>query len=155
VQWQHRSYGHPADPEYPWGATLYGSKGTLRLSVHKWEFKPIKKREKTISQEAVYELEQYPEDKIEKDLERHVAPAVRGHMKNFLHCVDTRERPVSDIEEGHISATSCILANVAMKLGRTLHWDPDTNRVLNDDEANQLLTRDYRKPWIHPDPSKV
>ncbi|MDA7870744.1 gfo/Idh/MocA family oxidoreductase, partial [bacterium] len=78
-----------------------------------------------------------------------------GHMKNFLHCVDTRERPVSDIEEGHISATSCILANVAMKLGRTLHWDPDTNRVLNDDEANQLLTRDYRKPWIHPDPSKV
>ena len=155
VQWQHRSYGHPADPEYPWGATLYGSKGTLRLSVHKWEFKPVNKREKTISKDAVYELEQYPEDKIEKDLERHVAPAVRGHMKNFLHCVDTRERPVSDIEEGHISATSCILANLAMKLGRTLHWDPDTNRVINDEEANQLLTRDYRKPWIHPDPSNI
>ena len=89
-------------------------KGTLRLSVHKWEFKPINKREKTISQDAVYELEQYPEDKIEKDLERHVAPAVRGHMKNFLALRGLlRERPVSDIEEGHISATSCILANVS------------------------------------------
>jgi hypothetical protein len=49
------------------------------------------------------ELEQYPEDKTEKDLEKHVAPAIRGHMKDFLECIGTRGKPVADIEQGHIS----------------------------------------------------
>jgi predicted dehydrogenase len=155
VQWQHRTYGHPADAEYPWGATLYGSKGTLRLSVQKWDFQPLDKNSKALSQDVVYELEQYPEDKTEKDLEKHVAPAVRNHMKDFLRCIETRERPISDIEQGHISSSSCILANVAMQLGRTLNWDPKTHTVVGDDEANRLLQRPYRKPWVHPDPAKV
>ncbi len=155
VQWQHRTYGHPADPEYPWGATLYGSQGTLRLSVQKWDFQPLDKKSKPLSQDVVYELEQYPEDKTEKDLEKHVAPAVRNHMKDFLRCIETRERPISDIEQGHISSSSCILANISMQLGRTLNWDPKTHTVVGDDEANRLLQRPYRKPWLHPDPAKV
>ena len=155
VQWQHRSYGHAADPEYPWGATLYGSNGTLRLSVNKWDFKPIGKGGKPQSQDVIYELDQYPEDKTEKDLEKHVAPAVRGHMKDFLQCIESRERPISDIEEGHISATSCILANIALELGRTLNWDPKTHTVIGDEEATKLLSRPYRAPWKHPDPDNV
>lgn len=155
VQWQHRTYGHAADPEYPWGATLYGSKGTLRLSVHKWEFKPTDKKSKTQKMDVIYELDQYPEDKTEKDLEKHVAPAVRGHMKDFLKCIESRERPISDIEEGHISAASCILANISMQLGRTLEWDPKTHTVVGDEEATKLLARPYRTPWKHPDPDNV
>jgi predicted dehydrogenase len=155
VQWQHRTYGHPADPEFPWGATLYGAKGTLRLSVHKWHFQPTQKKAESIAKDVVYELEQYPEDKTEPGLEKHVAPAVRGHMKDFLRCVESRERPISDIEEGHISASSCILANVAMKLGRTIHWDPKTHTCIGDEEATKLLARPYREPWVHPDPKNV
>ena len=155
VQWQHRTYGHPADPEFPWGATLYGTKGTLRLSVHKWHFQPTQKKAESIAKDVVYELEQYPEDKTEPGLEKHVAPAVRGHMKDFLRCVESRERPISDIEEGHISASSCILANVAMKLGRTIHWDPKTHTCIGDEEATKLLARPYREPWVHPDPKNV
>lgn len=155
VQWQHRTYGHPVDPEYPWGATLYGSKGTLRLSVHKWDFQPVDKKEKPQSQDVKFELDQFPEDKNEKDLEKHAAPAVRGHMKNFLRCVDSRERPVSDIEEGHISATSCILANLSMELGRTLTWDPATHTIVDDEEATKLMKRPYRQPWKHPDPTNI
>lgn len=155
VQWQHRSYGHASDPEYPWGATLYGSKGTLRLSVQKWEFKPIDSKADTLAQDVVYELDEYPEDKTEKDLEKHVAPAVRGHMRDFLDCVESRQRPVADIEEGHISAASCILANLSMELGRTLEWDPETHTVVGDEEATKLLARPYRQPWVHPDPAKV
>ena len=155
VQWQHRTYGHPVDPEYPWGATLYGSKGTLRLSVKKWHFKPVNKKAESLAQDVEYELDQYPEDRTEKDLEKHVSPAVRNHMRDFMKCVESRERPVSDIEQGHISAASCILANVAMKLGRTLQWDPTTHSVIGDDEANRLLQRPYRKPWLHPDPGSV
>ena len=102
-----------------------------------------------------YELEQFPEDKTEKDLERHVAPAIRGHMKNLLECMKTRGRPVADIEEGYISTTACILANVSMKLGRTLEWDHAAGRVANDEEANRRLRRPYRSPWVHPDPGSV
>ena len=155
VQWQHRTYGHPADPEFPWGATLYGAKGTLRLSVHKWHFQPTQKKAESVAKDVVYELEQFPEDKTEPGLEKHVAPAVRGHMRDFLRCVESRERPISDIEEGHISASSCILANVAMKLGRTIHWDPKTHTCIGDEEATKLLARPYREPWVHPDPKNV
>ena len=50
------------------------------------------------------ELDKYPEDKTEKDLERHVAPAVRIHMLDFLNSVTKRSKPVADIEQGHISS---------------------------------------------------
>ncbi len=97
-----------------------------------------------------YELDEYPEDKTEKDLEQHVAPAIRGHMKDFLQAIASRGRPVADIEEGYISTASCILANLSMQLGRTLTWDAKAGRVVGDDEANRLLRRPYRGPWVHP-----
>ena len=104
----------------------------------------------SIHKNVTYELEQYPEDKTEQDLEKHVAPAIRHHMQDFLRAVDNRGRPVADIEEGYISTTTCILANLSMKLGRTLEWDIAKQRVVKDDEANRLLRRPYRKPWVHP-----
>ena len=149
VVWQHRSWGEAADPKMPWGATFYGDKGTLKVDVNGYEFIPLGGGEPT-RRNVTYELIEYPEDQTEKDLERHVAPAVRYHMKNFLSAIDARSRPVSDIEEGYISAASCILANNAMKLGRTLEYDPKERKVLNDPEANQLLARPYRGPWTHP-----
>ena len=82
-----------------------------------------------------YELDKYPEDKTEKDLEKHVAPAIRGHMQDFLQAIATRGKPVADIEQGHISTASCILANLSMKLGRTLTWDAAKRRIVGDDEA--------------------
>jgi len=154
VVWQHRSWGESADPNYPWGATFYGEKGTLKVSVYSYDFIPLGGGE-PVHRNVTYELEEYPEDKTEKDLEKHVAPAIRYHMKNFLHAIDTRTKPVSTIEEGYISTASCILANNAMKLGRTLTWDAQEQQVLNDDEANRLLVRPYRAPWHHPDPQNV
>ena len=62
-------------------------------------------------------------------------------------------KPVSDIEEGHITTASCILANNSMKLGRSFTWDPVKHQVVGDDEANKLLCREYRKPWVHPEPA--
>jgi predicted dehydrogenase len=149
IVWEHRTWGHPADPAYPWGATFYGDKGTLKASVNGYDFTPLGDG-KPVHREVTFELEQFPEDKTEKDLERHVAPAIRGHMKNFLEAIATRGKPVADIEQGHISTASCILANLALKLGRTLTWDPAAGKVVGDDEANRLLARPYRSPWIHP-----
>src|SRR6476659_8619600 len=144
VVWTHRSYGDAPDPAYPWGATFYGDKGTLRAGVMGYDFTPIAKGDTPIHEDVTYEYEQFPEDKTEKDLERHVAPAIRGHMKDLLANIQSRGRPVADIEQGYISTTSCILANLSMKLGRTLTWDEKAGRVVGDDEANRLLLRPYR-----------
>ena len=154
IVWQHRSYGHAPDPDYPWGATFYGDQGTLKASVHKYDFIPKGRGEK-IHGDVVMELDKYPEDRTEEGLERHVAPAIRGHMVDWLRCIKEGGRPVADIEQGHISTVACILANLSMKLGRTLTWDPTKHLVVGDDEANQLLARPYRQPWIHPDPNNV
>jgi len=153
VVWQHRSWGDAPDPQYPWGATFYGEKGTLRASVMSYDFKP--RNGAAIHKDVTYELEQYPEDKTEKDLERHVAPAIRHHMQDLLAAIAKRSRPVADIEQGHISSASCILANVAMELGRTLAWDAAKSQIIGDPEANKLLARPYRAPWTHPDPATV
>jgi predicted dehydrogenase len=152
VVWTHRTYGHPPDPQYPWGLTIYGEKGTLKASVMSYDFIPVDKNAQPIHKDVTYELEQYPEDKTEKDLERHVAPAIRRHMQDFLRAIEKRSRPVADIEEGHISTASCVLANLSLKLGRTLQWDAAKGRVVNDAEANKLLRREYRRPWKHPEP---
>ncbi len=153
VHWTHRSWGDAPDKAYPWAAIFYGDKGTLKVSVNSYDFIPRGKGAEPIHRDVVMELEEYPEDKTEKDLEKHVAPAIRGHMKDFLACIENRGRPVADIEEGYISATACILANIALELGRTLEWDPETHSVKGDEEANALLTRPYRAPWKHPDPA--
>jgi predicted dehydrogenase len=150
VIWQHRTWGEAPDSKYPWAATFYGDKGTLKASVMGYDFTPTGGGGKPIHVEVKYELDEYPEDRTEKDLERHVAPAIRGHMKDLLSAIASRGRPVADIEEGYTSTASCILANLAMQLGRTLTWDPQAGKVVGDDEANRLLTRPYRGPWIHP-----
>jgi hypothetical protein len=57
---------------------------------------------------------------------------------------------VADVELGHISTSSCILANVAMKVGRPLRYDPAKREVTGDREATRLLARSYRAPWRRP-----
>jgi predicted dehydrogenase len=154
VVWTHRSWGSSPDPKYPWGATFYGDKGTLKASVMGYDYAP-QGRGEAIHKEVKYELEEYPEDKTEKDLEKHVAPAIRGHMKDLLANIARRGKPVADIEEGYISSASSILANISLQLGRSLEWDPAKGEVKNDPEANRLLRRPYRAPWVHPDPAQV
>jgi predicted dehydrogenase len=154
IVWQHRTWGTAPDPDYPWAATFYGDKGTLKASVYSYDFIP-EDGGKRFHRDVTYELEQYPEDKTEKELEKHCAPAIRHHMMDFLAAIDARTKPVADIEQGHISTASCILANLSMQLGRTLTWDAAQQRVAGDEEANRLLRRPYRAPWVHPEVDRV
>jgi predicted dehydrogenase len=155
VVWTHRSWGDAPDPKYPWAAIIYGDKGTLKASVNSYDFTPAGKGEQPLHGDALFEYEKYPEDRTEKDLERHVASAIRGHMRNFLECIESRQHPVSDIEQGYMSTTACILANLSMDLGRSLQWDHAKGEVVGDAEANKRLRRPYRSPWVHPDPKTV
>lgn len=99
--------------------------------------------------------EKFPEDVTEKDIELHAAPATRGHMLNFLDAIENGTRPVADIEEGHLSTASCILANLSMDLGRHLVYDPGKREVTGDAEATRLLQREYRQPYQRPLPDAV
>jgi predicted dehydrogenase len=151
VTWTHRSWGNPPDPDYPWAGFIYGDKGTLKLSVHRWDFIPQGKKQPTMSGTAVFDPpEKYPEDKTEEDMELHVATANRAHQRDFLAAIASRGKPIADIEQGHISTASCILANLSMQLGRSLTWDAAKGEVAGDAEANKLLAREYRQPWTHP-----
>ncbi len=147
--WQHRTWGTPPDPDYPWALFIYGDKGTLKASTMRADFVPHDNA-KPIHFECVFEREEYPEDVTERDIELNAAPATRRHMLDFLAAIDQRTRPVADIEEGHISTASCILANMAMKLGRPLVYDPTRREVVGDAEATRLLSRPYRAPWDRP-----
>ncbi len=152
VVWTHRSWGDAPDPQYPWAAVIYGDKGTLKLSVNSYEFTPRGQGQK-LTGTAVIEAEKYPTDLDDQKawaLELHVASAIRGHMRDLLNSIDNRSLPIADIEQGHISSAACILANNAMTLGRSLRFDPATHTVPGDDEANRLLARPYRAPYVRP-----
>lgn len=70
-----------------------------------------------------------------------------GHHKDFIDCVKTRGIPMAPAEAGHRTATMCHLANIAMRLGRKLKWDPDAERFPDDAEANRMLLAHMRAPW--------
>ncbi len=147
--WQHRAWGTPNNPAYPWSFTLYGDKGTLWGSTMQYDFIPVGDGPK-IHKDVVYEKEKYPEDLTEARIELNAAPATRLHMLNFVEAIETGGRPVADIEQGHISTASCILANMSMKTGRPLIYDPKTRTIPGDATATALLERPYRTPWLHP-----
>lgn len=156
VVWQHRTWGNPTDPEYPWAFKIYGEKGMLAGSTMQADFIPLEEGVEPVHYDVVYEREEYPEDVDEERIELNAAPATRIHMKNWLNAIETDTLPIADIEEGHISTASCILANISMDLGgRALKYDPKTRTIIGDPEATAKLKRTYRAPYVHPDPDNV
>ncbi|MEZ2443675.1 Gfo/Idh/MocA family oxidoreductase [Chitinophaga sp. RCC_12] len=147
--WQHRTWGTAADPKYPWSFKLYGEKGTLAASTMSYDFIP-EGNGTPIHKDVVFEKEKYPEDLTEPAIELNAAPATRLHMLDFLGAIKNGGRPVADIEEGHISTASCILANISMQTGRPVVYDPQKRIITSDPAATALLERPYRSPWIHP-----
>ncbi|MGB9605021.1 MAG: hypothetical protein ACPL88_03980 [Bryobacteraceae bacterium] len=74
-------------------------------------------------------------------------------IENFLAAVRSRRHTdlLCDIEEGHLSAALCHLANISYRTGRKLRFDPARECFVNDPEADQLLTRRYREPYVVPE----
>jgi predicted dehydrogenase len=70
-----------------------------------------------------------------------------NHHLNWLECIKTRQQPIAPVEVAHRSCTACLVHHIAMKLKRTVYWDPVRERFRNDDEANALLSRPQRPPY--------
>ena len=69
------------------------------------------------------------------------------HVRNFLDCVKSREEPISDLESGHRVATALHLANLSLRVKRPIRWDAETEQIIDDPQAAEMLVRPYRKPW--------
>lgn len=70
-----------------------------------------------------------------------------NHHRNFIDCIRSRRPTVAPVEIGHRSQTICSLSDIAIRLGRKLRWDPVKEQVIDDAEANRLLSRSMRSPW--------
>ena len=110
-----------------YGIMFHGTKGTLFVD------------------RGGYEL--IPESGSDLQPTRVEAQGGAPHMQNFIDCIRSRARPVSDIEIGHRSSSVAILGNVAFRSGRHIKWDGETEEIIGDDEAAKLLHVTYRSPW--------
>jgi len=75
-----------------------------------------------------------------------------NHVGNFVDCVFSGKKPIAPIEDAHRTITIAHLANIALQLGReTLRWNPDRERVIDDEQVNAMLSREYRGDWRLPE----
>ena len=153
--------GREPDPKYWWGATFYGEKGTLKASVYGFDFTPldggtadpprVERRGRQVpgGQRPVSGGQDRERDRVPRragDPRTHEGPAG----------VQRAPRPAARrYQRGLHLHGACVLANLSLQLGRSLAWDADKGQVAGDEEANRLLARPYRAPWVHPTPDKV
>jgi len=118
----------PLDGTHGYGMQFHGSKATLFVDREGWELIPE------------------PESGLQPQKGGGSAQN-EPHVRNFLDCVKSRQRPICDVEVGFRTTVACILGNISYLTGRKLYWDAAAERVTNDPEANRYLTRPYRAPW--------
>ncbi len=87
----------------------------------------------------------YAHDNLDRPPRAGKLDAIINHMGNFFDCVRSRQPPLADVASQHRSVSACHLANISMRLGRQLRWDPRAETFLADDEANTQLSRPRRK----------
>ena len=118
------------------GITFHGTDGTLFVDRQGLEIFPETRKEGENTVDRAEPL------KVENSNQHHL-----DHMRDFIECVRSRKKPVSDIEIGHRSTTTALLGNIAYRTGRRIEWDGARERIVGDAKAAAHLTRAYRRPW--------
>ncbi len=128
--WEHQYHGAHGPEGREHGVMFNGSEATLVLDSHGWEITPE------------------PDKKVPAEKHKPSGRDARvSHVKDFLDCMRSRKRPVEDFEIGHCVSTVAALGNLALRTGRTITWDAAKEQAVGDEEANRLVTREYRAPW--------
>jgi len=137
--WEHRQFaGNPTDKTESVGCYFYGTKGTFHMGWHQgWTFYPIGRGGQEIHTDPQLNL---PDGQNIKEL-----------WADFLNAIETGTRPVCDIEEIHRSTNLSLLGMLSYKLGRSVTWNGQQEVCMGDGEANKLLRREYRRPWVYPE----
>jgi predicted dehydrogenase len=134
---------------HDYGILFCGTDGSLMLDRAGYEIIPDKVIE-PYGFKLVYGPRPLRTISLEKEEVSKGNDGIRQHVRNFLDCLGSREKPIADIELAHHSTNTCHLGNISYKLGRKLEWDEATGTFKNDAEANTLLTREYRKGFELP-----
>ena len=74
-------------------------------------------------------------------------PVSENHTANFIASIVSRKQPISDVWTHNRMLETCHLANIAIRLGRELNWDPIKREIVGDDQANAFLARENRKEF--------
>jgi len=119
-----------------YGIEFYGTEGTLFVDRSGFELQPQQRRtgDKAVPRTYAMQMENVNDNN-------------HDHVADFLECMKTRKAPVSDIEIGHLSTATCLLANVSYRTGRKIRWNATNEQIIGDEEASAYLTREFRSPW--------
>ncbi len=133
------------DAEEIMGMIFYGTEGWMKLARGRWSTYYGRKNEPGESMTSDQAVKVYKHDTR--------GEAGGSHFNNFIEAVRARDRKLLNAEalEGHLSASMCHVCNIAYLTGRTLVMDPDNERFIGDDEANEYLSRKYRYPYVVPE----
>jgi predicted dehydrogenase len=136
ITWEHNGGLEIGPYNQPYGVAWVGTNGTLVADREHWMIIPGR-------DEKGFRME-VPEE-FKSDGQSHI-----NHVRNFIDCIKTRQKPAADISIGHRACIYTHLGNIAYKTGRRLVYDPVSGSVLNDSEANEMLTPVYREPYKLP-----
>jgi len=140
VVWEHRRYSGNPPERHHIGLYFYGTRGTFHLGWQDgWSFYPSGNDNVT------------PAERMAPQLNRPDDQNIDGLWADFIDCIESGKMPVCDIEHGHRSTTMALLGMLTLKLGRSVAWDGEKQTIPNDPEAQKLLAREYRAPWIYPE----
>lgn len=136
--WEHRKFGGPGGQPHPFGCYFYGENGVFHMGWRDgWTFYPRDGKKPVVHQDPQFDN---PQD---------------GHnvtmlWRDFLNSIETKQSPAASIEIGHRATTMSLLGMLSMKLGRSVVWDGEKERFVDDAAADKLLSREYRGEWVYP-----
>jgi len=129
----------------PWqrehGCEFHGQNGIAVVDRDGWEV--VSETDMFQQPDRVFRMMPRPRQSASDD--GHLA-----HVRDFVDGLKTRERPKADVEIGHLSAIPSHLVNISWRLKRSVKWDPAAERCVGDAEAQALVGRKYREPWVLP-----
>jgi len=127
------------------GILFAGDKGRIFVNRGKISGAPVEALAKYPLRREDWKV--YDFDNLDRPARSGKLDAIINHMGNFFDCVQSRRKPISDIESQHRSVSTCHLANISMRLGRKLRWNPETEFFIDDQEADGMLSREQRKGY--------
>jgi len=118
-----------AQGQYPNGIKFIGEKGWLFVDTGRIDAEPKSILKEEIGPDEIHLYES------------------SNHASNFIECIRTKRPTAAPVDQAHRSVTVCHLANIAMRLGRKIRWDPAAEQIIADDQAGRMLSRPMRSPW--------
>ncbi len=136
--WEHRRFADNKAEKHKIGAYFYGTKGTLHIGWQDgWTFYPTDSKAQTQHENS--QLQQ-PDGHNLKLL-----------WADFIESIESGKKAVANIEIAHRASVLPLLGMISWRTGRSLEWDAAKEQIIGDAEANKLLSRPYRGPWVYPE----